>query len=124
MARFLSWLLSAALIFFCCVAASPTVVAQTDVHALAAKIDQHYDHLRTLEARFTETYSGAGMNRTESGTLFLKRPGRMRWDYDQPRPKLFLTDGHTAWFYVPGEKQVRQTPASNSMICARHCVIC
>ena len=50
------------------------------------------------------------MNRTESGTLLLKKPGRMRWDYDQPRPKLFLTDGHTAWFYVPGEKQVRRTP--------------
>ena len=34
----------------------------------------------------------------------------MRWDYDQPRPKLFLTDGHTAWFYVPGEQQARRTP--------------
>jgi outer membrane lipoprotein carrier protein len=34
----------------------------------------------------------------------------MRWDYDQPRPKLFLTDGPTAWFYVPGERQVRRTP--------------
>ncbi len=34
----------------------------------------------------------------------------MRWDYDEPRPKMFLTDGSTAWFYVPGEKQVRRTP--------------
>ncbi len=40
----------------------------------------------------------------------MKKPGRMRWDYDQPRPKLFLTDGHTAWFYVPGEQQARRTP--------------
>jgi outer membrane lipoprotein carrier protein len=89
---------------------SAPLVAQDDVHALAAKVDQRYDHMRTLEARFTETYSGAGINRTESGTLLMKKPGRMRWDYDQPRPKLFLTDGHTAWFYVPGEKQVRRTP--------------
>ncbi|MFI5115218.1 MAG: outer membrane lipoprotein chaperone LolA [Terriglobales bacterium] len=89
---------------------SAPLVAQTDVHALAAKVDQRYDHMRSLEARFTETYSGAGINRTESGTLLMKKPGRMRWDYDQPRPKLFLTDGHTAWFYVPGEKQVRRTP--------------
>jgi outer membrane lipoprotein carrier protein len=50
------------------------------------------------------------MTRKESGTLLLKKPGRMRWDYDQPRPKMFLTDGSTAWFYVPGEKQVRRTP--------------
>ena len=89
---------------------SAPLVAQDDVHALAAKVDQRYDHMRTLEARFTETYSGAGIHRTESGTLLMKKPGRMRWDYDQPRPKLFLTDGHAAWFYVPGEKQVRRTP--------------
>ncbi|MGA7461298.1 MAG: outer membrane lipoprotein chaperone LolA [Candidatus Korobacteraceae bacterium] len=84
--------------------------AQTDAHALAAKVDQRYDHMRSLEARFTETYTGAGMSRTESGTLLLKKPGRMRWDYDQPRPKMFLTDGQMAWFYVPGEHQARRTP--------------
>ncbi len=81
-----------------------------DVHALAEKVDQHYDHMRTLEAQFTEIYSGAGMSRTESGALIMKKPGKMRWDYDQPRPKLFLTDGTTAYFYVPGEHQVRRTP--------------
>ncbi len=81
-----------------------------DVHALATKVDQRYDRMHTLEAQFTETYTGAGMSRTESGSLLLKKPGRMRWDYDQPRPKLFLTDGQTAWFYVPGEHQARRTP--------------
>jgi outer membrane lipoprotein carrier protein len=84
--------------------------AQTDVHALAAKIDQHYDRMRTLEAQFTETYTGAGLSRTESGTLLLKKPGRMRWNYEQPHRKLFLSDGHSAWFYVPGERQARTTP--------------
>ncbi len=86
------------------------LAAQTDVHTLASKVDQRYDHMHTLQARFTETYTGAGMSRTESGTLLLKKPGRMRWDYDQPRPKLFLSDGQTAWFYVPGERQARRTP--------------
>lgn len=85
------------------------LAAQTDVHALADKVDQRYDHLRSLQADFTETYTGAGMTRTESGTLLLKKPGQMRWNYDQPRAKLFVTDGHTAWFYVPGEKQARRT---------------
>lgn len=84
--------------------------AQPDVHALASKVDQRYDYIHTLEAQFTETYKGAGMNRTESGTVLLKKPGRMRWDYDQPRAKLFVTDGSVAWFYVPGEHQARRTP--------------
>jgi outer membrane lipoprotein carrier protein len=88
---------------------STPLLAQ-DVHAIADKVDHHYDHMQTLQAAFTETYSGAGMTRTESGTLLLKKPGRMRWDYDQPRPKLFITDSKTAWFYVPGERQARRTP--------------
>jgi outer membrane lipoprotein carrier protein len=92
------------------VSAAAQLAVQTDVHAIADKVDQRYNHLQTLEAQFSETYSGAGMTRTESGTLTLKKPGRMRWDYDQPRPKMFLTDGTTAWFYVPGERQVRRAP--------------
>ena len=83
--------------------------AQTNVHALADKVDQRYNAMHTLQAEFVETYTGAGMSRTESGTLILKKPGQMRWNYDQPHSKLFVTDGHTAWFYVPGERQARRT---------------
>jgi len=91
-------------------AGAARLVAQTDVHAIADKVDQRYNHMQTLQAQFSETYSGAGMKRTESGTLELKKPGRMRWDYSEPRPKMFLTDGSTAWFYVPGERQARRAP--------------
>jgi outer membrane lipoprotein carrier protein len=82
--------------------------AQTDVHAIADKVDQRYNRMQTLQAQFAETYTGAGMKRTESGTLELKKPGRMRWNYTEPHPKMFLTDGATAWFYVPGERQARR----------------
>jgi outer membrane lipoprotein carrier protein len=87
--------------------------AQTDVHAIAEKVDQRYNRMQTLQAQFSETYSGAGMTRHESGTLELKKPGRMRWDYTEPRPKMFMTDGNTAWFYVPGEKQARRAPVKD-----------
>jgi outer membrane lipoprotein carrier protein len=100
-------LLSFALLF--AVAHHPALAAQ-DLHSLANAVDARYNHLRTLEAQFTETYSGSGATRTESGTLLLKKPGRMRWDYTDPRPKMFLTDGNMAWFYVPGENQVRRMP--------------
>ena len=92
------------------VCGSGQVTGQTDVHAIADKVDQRYNHMQTLQAQFAETYSGAGMKRTESGTLELKKPGRMRWDYTEPRPKMFVTDGATAWFYVPGERQARRAP--------------
>jgi len=105
--RSIWWRVIAAWLLLLC---SVPLVAQTDVRTLANKVDQRYDHMHSMEARFTESYTGAGMSRTESGTVVMKKPGRMRWDYDQPRPKLFLTDGSTAWFYVPGERQARRTP--------------
>jgi outer membrane lipoprotein carrier protein len=81
-----------------------------DLHAVAKAVDEHYNRLRSLQAEFTETYRGAGIDRTESGTLWLKKPGKMRWEYRSPRDKLFLSDGKDAWFYVPGDKQARKTP--------------
>lgn len=84
--------------------------AQIDVRTLANQVDRRYNNLQSMETGFTEIYRGpGGITRTESGTLYLKRPGKMRWDYREPRPKLFLSDGKTAWFYVPGELQARKT---------------
>jgi outer membrane lipoprotein carrier protein len=87
--------------------------AQTDVHGVASGVDHRYNDLRSMEAHFTERYSGNGMERSESGTVTLKKPGKMRWEYQAPRPKLFVSDGKLAWFYVPGESQVRQARIKN-----------
>ena len=87
--------------------------AQQDTKTLAHAVDQHYDALKSLKCSFTEMYQAPGISRTESGTLWLKKPGRMRWEYREPREKLFMTDSHTAYFYVPGEKQARKTPIKN-----------
>ena len=61
-------------------------------------------------------YRGSGIERTESGTLWLakgglKKPGKMRWEYRSPREKLFVSDGKDAWFYVPADRQARKTDA-------------
>jgi outer membrane lipoprotein carrier protein len=85
-------------------------VRAADLSSVARAVDEHYNQLRTLQADFAETYRGNGMDRTESGTLWLKKPGKMRWEYRSPREKLFLSDGKDAWFYVPGDKQARKTP--------------
>jgi outer membrane lipoprotein carrier protein len=87
--------------------------AQSDVRQVADAVDHRYNSLRSLQAQFTERYTGNGMERTESGTLWLKKPGKMRWEYQSPRAKLFVSDGKLAWFYVPGEKQARQARVKN-----------
>ena len=87
-----------------------TPAPAADAHAIAQAVDSRYDHLRTLQTDFIETYTGAGTERTESGTLWLKKPGKMRWEYRSPKQKLFLSDGTNAWFYIPGERQARTAP--------------
>jgi outer membrane lipoprotein carrier protein len=82
-----------------------------DVKTLAAAVDAHYNQLRSLQAEFTEVYRGSGMDRTESGTLWLKKPGKMRWEYRSPKEKLFVSNGKDAWFYVPDDRQARKTEA-------------
>jgi outer membrane lipoprotein carrier protein len=93
-----------------CAAGIAVAHAQSNVHGLAEAVDNYYNHLRSLQAEFTEVYRGNGMERTESGTLWLKKPRKMRWEYRSPREKLFVSDGQDAWFYVPGEQQARKEP--------------
>jgi outer membrane lipoprotein carrier protein len=95
------------LLFVCC--AAPLFAL--DNAALIRKVDSHYNHLNSLRAHYTEHYTGMGMDRTESGTLLLKKPGRMRWNYDQPVGKVFVLDGKYAWFYTPGDTQTQRVPA-------------
>jgi outer membrane lipoprotein carrier protein len=78
---------------------------------LIRRVDDHYNHLHTLRAHYTERYTGMGLDRTETGTLTLKKPGLMRWSYDKPTGKVFVLDGKFAWFYTPGDAQVSRTPA-------------
>lgn len=100
------------LVLFCLLAAAfpaQSALALPSLHEVAQAVDQHYDRLRSLEADFTEIYQGAGIERTESGTLWLKKPGKMYWDYRSPEEKLFVSDGKSAFLYIPAEKQVRKT---------------
>ena len=44
------------------------------------------------------------------GTVQIKKPGKMRWDYTAPEKKLFVSDGSTIYLYVPADKQVIVSP--------------
>lgn len=84
--------------------------ADLSAGALAKVVDDHYNHLRSLQTHFTERYRGMGMDRTESGRLTLRKPGRMRWDYDAPAGKVFLLNGKDAISYTPGDPQANRLP--------------
>jgi outer membrane lipoprotein carrier protein len=101
-------------LFLALLLAAVPAFAQTAVPPaaeLAAAVDHHYNQLRRLRVRFTESYEGMGMDRRESGVLLLEKPGRMRWNYAEPPGKVFVLDGKYGWFYTPGDAQVQQIPA-------------
>src|SRR5882724_5828261 len=82
---------------------------------LAARMEKRYRNAATLQATFLERYSENGaVLRTEAGTAYFRRPGKMRWEYDHPEKDLFLVDGKTAWFYVPADHTVTRVPAKQS----------
>jgi outer membrane lipoprotein carrier protein len=77
--------------------------------------ETRYRSAHTLQATFLERYTENGqIVRTEAGTAYFRRPGKMRWEYDSPERDLFLVDGKTAWFYVPGDHTVMRVPAKQS----------
>jgi outer membrane lipoprotein carrier protein len=52
-----------------------------------------------------------GIDRSETGTLTLSRPGKMRWAYDAPSGKIFVLNGRYAISYTPGDAEAERMPA-------------
>ncbi len=68
----------------------------------------------TLEAEFVQRHTLGATTIVESGRVYFRKGGRMRWEYDSPEEKLFLADGEFAYLYVPREKQVRRQSIKRS----------
>ena len=79
---------------------------------MAQRVDHYYNGLHSLRVGFTESFRGMGMDRQESGTLLLRKPGKMHWSYSNPAGKIFLLDSKYAWFYSPGDAQVERVSAA------------
>lgn len=85
--------------------------------ALARSLQQRYQGIQDFSADFSHTYRG-GVLRTqtrESGTVRIKKPGRMRWVYTSPERKEFVSDGRKIYSYIPQDRQVivSDVPAEN-----------
>jgi outer membrane lipoprotein carrier protein len=92
----------------CLVIAAPVAEASESARGLVRAIEEHHARLADMVARFSQSYRSGMLGReiVERGVVSLKRPGRMRWEYKDPEPKLFVSDGRTFYFYVPADKQV------------------
>jgi len=81
-----------------------------DTSQILTGIEDRYNHIQTLQVDFVQTYKFRGPTRIpEKGTLYLHKPGRMRWQYSSPEGKLFISDGKYFYDYNPEDKTVKRT---------------
>jgi outer membrane lipoprotein carrier protein len=99
---------TASLLTVLALALAPTLARQETPEQLAGRIQQRYDGIRDFEGDFVQSYEGGVLRvkTTERGTVAIKRPGRMRWVYQQPEKKEFVADGSRIYSYLPADKQV------------------
>ena len=80
--------------------------ADSPTQRVLKEVERRYNRAQTLQVRFVETYSGPSRApRTEAGTLYLRKPGRMRWEYTSPPGKLFGSDGKKVYMYLPSSNR-------------------
>jgi outer membrane lipoprotein carrier protein len=83
--------------------------------ALLQTIENRYNRTQSLKLDFSESY--AGMKRPvqkDSGVLFLRKPGRMRWEYTAPAGKVFISDGKDVILYTPDDRRAQKSKLKES----------
>lgn len=75
---------------------------------VADRIQKFYDSTKDFQAAFQQEYfsQALGRKKSSSGFVYIKKPGKMRWDYTTPRPKHFVADGTALYVYDPELEQV------------------
>ncbi len=94
----------------CAAGFSPAIqAADFDLQALLKSIETRYNRALTLQMNFAETYTFQNRPRpSEWGQLYLKKPGKMRWSYQKPAGKLFISDGKDVYYYSPAANRVEK----------------
>jgi outer membrane lipoprotein carrier protein len=105
--------------------ATPAVVqtstatsATPDLRSVLERMQKRYDQAKGLRALFSQSYTHAAYNRSKlsTGTLTFKKPGKMRWDYEKPERRMFLSNGQVLWLYEPEDKQAFKQDLKSSQL--------
>lgn len=89
--------------------------APDTLQSMLKRIEQRYNTTATLKSDFEQTMSIAqGRRVTERGTLYLRKPGQMRWEYAQPTGKLFLCDAKQIYYVTPSARRVEISTMKDS----------
>lgn len=76
--------------------------------AAKKQLDNFFNDLKTLSASFVQTVKNSQLNATEKaeGKLWIKRPGKFRWNYETPYWQEIVSNGEKMWVFDADLEQV------------------
>jgi outer membrane lipoprotein carrier protein len=91
------------------------------VREVASRVQARYEGVQDLEARFVQksrsvALGGAPQTLQASGVALFAKPGRMRWNYEEPEPSLVVSDGETLWIYDPAAREAQELPVGQGFL--------
>lgn len=80
-------------------------------------LEAAYGRINDLKADFEQTAFNKSLNQSipARGTVYLKKGGKLRWEYADPTPQQIVSDGKTVWIYTPALAQVNVGPAPEAL---------
>ncbi|HEX2658226.1 MAG TPA: outer membrane lipoprotein chaperone LolA [Polyangia bacterium] len=95
-----------------------TPTARLDLATVIDRVQKKYDGAADFRASFNQTLTNTAFKRRtpSTGEVLLKKPGRMRWNYKTPDPKMYLSDGDLLWLYEPEDKQAFKQDLKTSQL--------
>ena len=96
---------------------APTVASGQELDQIVAGVESTYGKINDLRAEFTQTSynKSLGQDIKAQGVVYLKKGGKMRWDYTSPSTQQIVSDGQSLWIYTPELKQVNKGSAPKAL---------
>jgi outer membrane lipoprotein carrier protein len=107
----------AALTLALLVMATAVPAAAQSLDDVVREIESVYGRMTDLRADFTQTAFNKSLNQTipARGTVYLKKGGKLRWEYTEPTPQEIVSDGKKLWVYTPTLNQANVADAPEAL---------
>ena len=95
----------------------PTSVGAETVDDVVRGLEAAYGKMQDLRGEFAQTAFNKSLNQSipARGAVYMKRGGKLRWEYSEPTPQEIVSDGKTLWVYTPTLNQVNVGAAPEAL---------
>jgi outer membrane lipoprotein carrier protein len=92
-------------------------VSAQSLDEVLREVEGVYGRMNDLRADFTQTAFNKSLNQTipAKGTVYLKKGGKLRWEFTEPTPQEIVSDGKKLWVYTPTLNQANVAEAPEAL---------